>query len=77
MNSHRICLTSPPDREKLVAEVFFDDVQWAEINQEKENMEVKFYPRPDAQPWSIDLSAAIAILQEAGDKLNWRIRGSC
>ena len=32
--SYRICLSSPPDREKLVAEIFVGDVQWAEINQE-------------------------------------------
>jgi hypothetical protein len=32
--SCRICISSPPDREKLVAEILFGDVQWAEIDQE-------------------------------------------
>lgn len=35
-DKHRICISSPPDREKLVAEIFFGDTQWAELNQEGE-----------------------------------------
>jgi hypothetical protein len=46
-NKYRICLSSPPNRSKLVAEIFFGNVQWAEINQEKNALEVEFYPRPD------------------------------
>ena len=28
----RLCISSPPDREKLVAEIFYKDTQWAELN---------------------------------------------
>ena len=66
---HRICISSPPDREKLVAEIFFDNLQWAEINQERNSFEIEFYPRNDGEPWRIDFQCAIAVLNEAKDKL--------
>ena len=65
----RICISSPPDREKLVAEIFFGNAQWAEINQERNVLEVEFYPRPDAEPWRIDYQDAIEALDEAKKKL--------
>jgi hypothetical protein len=66
---HRICISSPPDRENLVAEIFFGDTQWAEINQESETIAVEFYPRPDGQPWQIDYQDAISALEEARRRL--------
>lgn len=68
-NKHRILLASPPDRERLVAEIFFDDIQWAEINQEREGLEVEFYARPDGEPWRIDYQVAIDAMDEAKRKL--------
>jgi hypothetical protein len=65
----RICVSSLPDREKLVAEIFFDDVQWAEVNQEQEVLEVEFYPRPDGEPWRIELVDALSALDEAKRRL--------
>lgn len=37
-------ITSPPDREKLVVELWFQDELIAEVNQEKEMLEVEIYP---------------------------------
>lgn len=68
-NKHRICISSPPDREKLVAEIFFGDAQWAEINQEREVLEVEFYPHPDGAPWRIDYQDTIKALDEAKRRL--------
>jgi hypothetical protein len=65
----RITVASPPDREELVAEIFFDDVQWAEVNQEHSALEVEFYPRPDRKPWQLDLQDAIDSLNEAKRRL--------
>ena len=67
--AHRICVSSPPDREKLVAEIFFGDAQWAEINQERGGLEVEFYPRPDGEPWRIDYQDAVNVLHEAKRRL--------
>ncbi len=66
---YRIYISSPPDRNKLVAEIFFDDIQWAEINQEHDILGIEFYPRPDLQPWRIDFRCAINALNEAKKKL--------
>lgn len=67
---YRICISSPPDRFKLVAEIFFGNVQWAEINQEQEVIQVEFYPQPDGKPWKIDFQSAINALNEAKLKLS-------
>lgn len=68
-NKYTICISSPPDRNKLVVEIFFENVQWAEINQERETFEIEFYPRPDDKPWKIDYSEAINALNDAKMKL--------
>jgi hypothetical protein len=65
----RICISSPPDREKLVAEIIFGDRQWAEINQEREALEVESYPRADGEPWRIDHQDALEALHEAKRRL--------
>ena len=68
-NSYRITISSPPDREQLVAEIFFGNVQWAEISQEQERLDIEFYSRPDDQPWRIEFLSAINALNEAKLKL--------
>ncbi len=62
---YRITIASPPDREYLVAEIFFDDVQWAEVNRESGALDVEFYPRPDGKPWRVSLEMAMAALDRA------------
>ncbi len=66
---YEISIASPPDREKLVAEIFFGDTQWAEINQEHGALEVEFYPRPDGKPWRIDYQDVTAALDQAKRRL--------
>ena len=68
-DKYRISLSSPPDREKLVTEIFFGDTQWAEINQESGEMEVEFYPRSDGKAWRIDYDDAVKALDEAKRRL--------
>ena len=65
----RICISSPPDREHLVAEIFFGEAQWAEINQEDRILRVEFYARPDGEAWRIELDNAIAALNEGKRRL--------
>ena len=64
-----VTVASPPDREHLVAEIFLGDVQWAEINQEQDALEVEFYSRPDGKPWRIPRHAATGALEDAKRKL--------
>ncbi|MFZ0565134.1 MAG: hypothetical protein WAM28_02985 [Chlamydiales bacterium] len=68
-NKYRICISSPPDRDNLIAEIFFGDNQLAEINQEKGLFEIEFYPRSDGKLWQIDLFSVINALNEAKVKL--------
>ena len=49
----------------MIAEIFFGNVQWAEINQEHELLQIEFYPQPDGNPWQIDFCSAITALNEA------------
>jgi hypothetical protein len=70
MNSKmRICLSSPPDREKLVAEFFFDEEQWAELNQEGESLILEIYPRRSGEPWLINFEEMLETLKEGKQKL--------
>jgi len=62
-------IASPPDREKLVAEVFFDAEQWAEISQEQDDPVVEFYSRTDGKPWTFKYEDAMAALQIAKSRL--------
>lgn len=43
MSSFKVQIVSVPDREKLVAEIWHIDILLAELNQEKENLEIIFY----------------------------------
>lgn len=67
--NYDICVSSPPDREKLVAEIFFGSFQWAEVNQESNELQIEFYPRPDSEPWRITFRDALAALEEARHRL--------
>jgi hypothetical protein len=65
----RITIASPPDREKLVAEIFFGNEQWAELNQEEDDLRLEIYPKQDGRPWLISLQDAVRALDEAKDRL--------
>jgi hypothetical protein len=68
-NSIRICISSPPDRDKLVAEIFFGSEQWAEINQEQSDLQVEFYARQSGDPWLLRYDDAIAALEQGRRRL--------
>jgi hypothetical protein len=64
-----ISIASPPDREKLVAEIFYGREQWAELNTESDSLTIELYPRPTGDPWSFAYDSAVAALQEARRRL--------
>lgn len=43
MSKFKIEISSVPDREKLVAEIWHNEKLVAEINQDSENLEIEFY----------------------------------
>jgi len=69
----RLTIASPPDRTRLVVEIFCGDAQWAEVNHESGSFEVAFYPRPDGEPWRIPFEQALSALEMARWKLQDRL----
>ena len=65
----KICISSPPDREKLVAEIFFDNEQWAELNQEGDSLTLEIYPRQDGKFWQLNFEQVLEALNEAKRRL--------
>ena len=61
----RITVISLPDREDLVAEIFYKNEQWAEISQETGELLVQFYNSDNQNYWEFSLSEAIQVLESA------------
>ncbi len=68
-NDMRISITSPPDREKLVADISFGNEQWAELNREGETLELEFYPKPSGEFWRLGYDTVLESLNEAKRQL--------
>jgi hypothetical protein len=67
-----IQIASVPDRENLVAELWYNDEQWGEVSRENGITKLEIYPRinkDNPNIWSFDLSEVIAKLQEAQKNL--------
>lgn len=68
-----IQIASVPDREKLVAELWYGNEQWGEVSQECGIMKLEIYPKISENSfsiWSFDLSEVVVKLQEAQKSLN-------
>ena len=60
-----ITIADLPDRENLVAEIVYDDVEWAEISKEGEEVMIQFYSHPRQRYWEFPLEDALAALEKA------------
>jgi hypothetical protein len=67
MKEFEILIASPPDREKLVAEIWSDDNLLAEINQESDNLEIEIYA---SEKLVFSLDDLMEILERAKERLN-------
>lgn len=67
MKKLTIEITSPPDREDLVAEIWRKDQMIAEVNQESENLELEVYCSENAI--QLDFESFLTALLEAKEKL--------
>ena len=68
-DTFEVSICSPPDREKLVASISFDGIEWAELSQEGSELRVEFYSRPDGKAWDISLAVAEDALKRAKQRL--------
>ena len=64
-----VTISSPPDREYLIADLLSEHEQWAEVNQESGSLTVELYPRRDGQPWRFDFEDAVSALLKAKQRL--------
>ena len=46
MVKFEILIASLPHREHLVAEIYYNNMYWAQISRENEELVIQFYPHP-------------------------------
>lgn len=66
MNKLNIEISSVPDRNKLVAEIWYGNNLIAEINQESDYLEIELYP---LQKVTLDYQEFLKILEDAKNRL--------
>jgi hypothetical protein len=66
MKKFEILITDVPDRENLVAEVWYGETLIAEINQETKKLEIEFYLN---EKIAFDLNEFLTALENAKDLL--------
>lgn len=69
MDKFEILIGSVPDRERVVAEIYYDKMYWAELSQEDKELVAQFYPHPTEKYWEFPLEEALQILQMAKAEL--------
>ncbi len=68
--SFEIVITSPPDRDDVVAELSYNNAQILEVSWEHPpQFIVEIYPAPDGKPWHFDFDAFSIALQKTKERL--------
>ena len=67
MNELNVQITSVPDRENLVAEIWLKDIMIAEVNHELKKLEVQIYCKKNIL--TVDYENLLKALNEAKEKL--------
>lgn len=69
MSKFEILIASLPHRERLVAEIYYDNMYWVQISQEEEELVVQFYSHPTEKYWTFPFEEALKVLEQAKKKL--------
>ena len=69
MEHFRIIIASLPDRERVVAEIWYDNIQWIEISQETDQLIIEFYSYPMKKYWEFSYNETYKYLKRARNKL--------
>ena len=64
-----ISIASPPDREKLVADILIENEQIAEINCEDNEVKIEIYPKQNGQPWVLNYQEFYKTIEQAKVRL--------
>jgi len=65
----QIEITSVPDREELVAEIWVNHEQLAELRRDAGQIRVQLYARSDGRPWDVSYSSLLGALSKAQNRL--------
>jgi len=68
---HKLTLevTSVPDRDDVVVELWLGPEMMAELRHEHEDLRVQFYPSRDGRPWDLSYAELLSALQRARSEL--------
>ena len=69
MNKFEITVGSLPDKENLVADIFLNDIQVAEISQEHKDMVIQIFSYDDIDCWEFSLNDFLKVIEEAKERL--------
>jgi hypothetical protein len=65
----KVLITSPPDRDTVVAEVYFGDAQFAELRVEGSSIVCEVYASRSGRPWRVGLRELREALSQAEKRL--------
>jgi hypothetical protein len=68
INNFRIVIASLPDREHCVCEIYYKQIEWAEISKGDGKIMIQFYPNPSQDYWEFPFDMALHILQKAKER---------
>ena len=69
MSKFEILIASLPHRERLVAEIYYDNMYWVQISHEDDELCLQFYAHPTEKCWTFPFEEAMKILNDAKKKL--------
>ena len=68
-STFQIELTSVPDRDDLVAEIWLDQDLFVELRLEAGEIRTQLYSRQDGKPWDVSHRDLLAALSKAEERL--------
>lgn len=69
VSDFEIIIASDPDRDELIAELYYRGNQWVEISHETNEMLIEFYPHPSEGYWEFPLNEALNALEKAKQRM--------
>lgn len=69
MGNFDITVGSFPDKENLVADIFYENIQVAEITNENNNLQIQIYCYKDKDYWEFSLDEFQKVIEKAKQKL--------
>ena len=68
MSKFEIEIVNYLDKKGVVAEIYYEAIQWAEICRKKDRISIRFFPHPHKEYWEFSCEEAIKIMEGAKTK---------